>query len=75
MRVVVDISQDEMIVLDRICTELKLSRAELIYHAVTQYIQRHDKGWLVDLPGFGCWKDHPEDGLKYQRQIRPEWDR
>ncbi len=71
----VDFPQDQMEALAELSNRLGMSRSELIRNAVKEYLQRHIKESLDDLPGFGCWSSHSMDGLEYQNQIRREWDR
>lgn len=75
MRTIVDFPKEQLDALDRLRDERKVSRAELIRHAVSRYLQEQTRESLDDLPGFGCWSNHLEDGLEYQRRIRQEWER
>jgi predicted transcriptional regulator len=80
MHTLVDISEEQIKVLDAIAKAKKLSRAELISQAIAVYvewnkplIEGNKRGVFLD--AFGCWKDKDIDGLEYQQKIRAEWDR
>jgi hypothetical protein len=73
MRTLVDIPEEELTLLNRLSKAQNTSRAELVRQAITLFLQPHKE--TRPLPGFGAWKDHPEDGLAYQERLRAEWDR
>ncbi len=73
MRTLVDIPEEELVLLNSLSKAENTSRAELIRRAITAFLQPHRE--TRPLPGFGAWKDFPEDGLAYQEKIRAEWDR
>jgi hypothetical protein len=50
-----------------------VSRAELIWRAVTEYLRRFEAS--PDDAAFGIWQQRGEDGLAYQERMRSEWER
>ena len=73
MRTIVDLPDEQIEALKRIAEHSKLSRAELIRRAVSQYLARHQP--VRDDSAFGIWKTRDEDGLKYQESVRTEWEK
>jgi metal-responsive CopG/Arc/MetJ family transcriptional regulator len=71
MRVLVDIPKPQLDALTEIGRRKGVSRAEVIRTAVDQYLAAARKDVIDD--AFGLWKDHPEDGVAYQRRLREEW--
>jgi hypothetical protein len=50
----------------------RVSRAELIRQAVSQYIEKFRSEPASDA-AFGLWANKKEDGLAYQQRLREEW--
>lgn len=71
MRVLVNISENQIKELTRISKVEKVSRAEVIRQAVEAYIEK--KRRIATDEAFGLWKEHNVDGLAYQERIRSEW--
>jgi hypothetical protein len=81
MRTLIDIPENQLKELARICAARKLSRAEAVRQAVAAFIQQNGtsrdaafglwKGQAVCLPGDN--EPLPEDGLAYQEKLRSEW--
>lgn len=71
MRTIVDLKDDQLDNLARICSREKISRAEAVRQAVALFIAT--KGSLDAKAAFGIWKNRKVDGLEYQQQIRNEW--
>ncbi len=71
MRILVDIPQVDLQLLDRVSKRREISRAELIRQAIrtslTPYRQK------MDHAAFGAWTAMKEDGLAYQQRVRGEW--
>jgi hypothetical protein len=82
MRTIVDIPDDQIKALDRIGNREKLSRAELVRRAVSQYLEAETpkKPRPITNDIFGIAKPGDKrffdglDGVEYQRRIRAEWD-
>lgn len=75
MRILADLSDDDISWLDRKAAETGKSRAALVREAVAGYRARTSDDDLDRF--FGLWKDRADvgDGLDYERRLRSEWDR
>jgi metal-responsive CopG/Arc/MetJ family transcriptional regulator len=71
MWTIVYIQNDQLKELARLSKADGRSRASLIRDAITAYIEKRMA--KKEVRGFGLWKDHPVDGVEYQRKIRSEW--
>jgi len=71
MRTIVDIPEEQLRHLTRICERQHLSRAEVIRRAIAAYLRRSDAA--SEDQAFGLWKDRGIDGLRYQDALREEW--
>ena len=72
MRTIVDLPEEQVDALKVLGRRLNLPRAELVRRAVAEYVLRNRP--IPDDTAFGLWKDHGEDGLRYQEHRRSEWD-
>ncbi len=72
MRTLVDLPEGELEQLNMLSRARRVSRAELIRQAVAGYLEQNKTG-LED--SFGLWKKKAVDGVKYQKQLRGEWER
>ena len=71
MRTIVDIPEEQIEVLGRICQEDKISRAEAIRRAIDAYSkQRQPSIHAV----FGLWRKRKGDALEYEDRVREEWE-
>jgi|GEM_PF-404325 len=72
MRTIVEIPEEKIQVLDKLSKKENVSRAELIRRAIESYLQvSSDK----DMDShFGSWKRKPLDSVKWQRDLRKEWE-
>jgi metal-responsive CopG/Arc/MetJ family transcriptional regulator len=73
MRTVIDLPDEQIEPLKAAAESLKVSRAELIRRAVTEYLRRFEAP--AEDAAFGIWQQCGEDGLAYQERMRSEWDR
>jgi len=73
MRTVIDLPDEQIEPLKAAAESLKVSRAELIRRAVTEYLRRFEAP--AEDAAFGIWQHCGEDGLAYQERMRAEWDR
>lgn len=75
MRILIDLSDDDIRWLDRKAADEGKSRAAIMREAVTAFRATSSQDWLEK--GFGLWAKHGfnEDGLAYQERLRREWDR
>jgi metal-responsive CopG/Arc/MetJ family transcriptional regulator len=71
MRILVDIGDPQIQVLDAMSKQSKRSRAALIRDAVGEYLSRRRP--KQPTAAFGLWGEHGIDGLTYQEKIRAEW--
>jgi metal-responsive CopG/Arc/MetJ family transcriptional regulator len=71
MRTIVELPEDQVRALSRLCRRDKISRAEAIRRAITQYAQR--RGGTDEGRAFGLWRRRGVDGLHYQRRLRRQW--
>ena len=73
MRTIVDIPDDQITALARICARAEISRTEAIRQAIASYTRQHST-----IPSFqeacGLWRDRDLDGQAYQESLRQEWD-
>ncbi len=75
MRTLVDIPEQDLESLNSISKSEKVSRAEVVRRAISNYLAQHKrKGSGID-EAFGLWAGKGEDGLAYQERIRSEWER
>ena len=58
--------------LDALSDSNRVSRAELIRQAVSQYLEKFKPTESSDI-AFGLWANKTEDGLAYQQRLRAEW--
>jgi len=72
MRTLVDIPEADLKKLNRLSKARKTSRAQLVRHAISDYLKAQKKDTLDEV--FGMWKDRGIDGLEYQLKMRAEWD-
>lgn len=70
MRILMDISDQQIKGLTAIGEAEKLSHAELIRQAITAYLEKKRP---KAIEAFGLWKDRKVDGVLYQEQSRSEW--
>ena len=71
MRIIVDLPQDSIDALDKLCKKDRVSRAELMRRAVAEYLSR--TAVPEDDVAFGLWKNCSRDSRAYEDSIRDEW--
>lgn len=71
-RTLVGLSVQDFLALDTLPVAKRVSRAELIRQAVSQYIDKFKAEPTPDA-AFGLWAGKKEDGLAYQQRLREEW--
>ena len=71
MRILIDVPEPDLKLLDKVTRRRSISRAEFIRQAIatslTPYRQK------MNHSAFGAWSDLSEDGLAYQERMRAEW--
>lgn len=75
MRILADLSEDDIQWLDRKATEQGKSRAALLREAIAAYRAGAPDDWLGR--GFGLWRGKAEvgDAVEWQRRERASWTR
>jgi len=71
MKIIVDIPDIQIEILDKISKKEKISRSEVIRRALTNYIAKYSN---KESFGIGIWKGEKLDSMKYQRKVRDEWE-
>ncbi len=73
MRTLIDLPEQQITDLKKLCETRGLSRAEIIRRAINSYLLQHKP---KQVNSFGLWKSEnkqTEDGLEYQQKMRNEW--
>jgi metal-responsive CopG/Arc/MetJ family transcriptional regulator len=73
VRTIIDLPNEQLAELARICRRDGLSRAEVIRRAVDAHLSR-DRSSRRD-EAFGLWRNRRGDALTLERRLRREWDR
>ena len=71
MRTIIDLPEDQVQRLGKLCRREGVSRAEAVRRAVADYLNVHSTRERQD--AFGIWRDRGPDGLEYERRLRREW--
>ena len=73
MRTLIDLPENTIQALRRLSSKEKVSRAEVIRRAIARYLEEHPQVEAgVDV--FGLWKSRKINSLKYQDELRSEWE-
>jgi predicted transcriptional regulator len=72
MRTVIDVPDKLIESLDQLGGAAQTSRAALIREAIVEFL-RH-KAVPQAEAAFGLWRQRQKDGLRYQTEVRGEWD-
>jgi hypothetical protein len=77
VRTIIDLTDDQIEWLAKVCARDGISRAEAIRRALTAERERDDKSNFEENMAavFGMWKDRGIDSLEYERALREEWER
>ncbi|WP_253308469.1 MULTISPECIES: CopG family transcriptional regulator [unclassified Rickettsia] len=73
MRTIIDIPDTQIKILDQLSQKKKISRAQIVRQAVTNYITDYTESKKSYESAFGIWKDKKLDSLTYQSKLREEW--
>lgn len=73
MRTIIDIPDQLIESLDRMGTAHQKSRAALVREAIAEFLRV--KSVPSTEAAFGLWKHRKKDGIKYQADLRKEWER
>ncbi len=71
MRTIIDLPDEHLDALARLCEREGISRAEAIRRAVQDYTR--GQGAEVGESAFGLWRGRKVGGLAYERDLRNEW--
>ncbi len=71
MRTLIDIPETELAQLNKLSRSRRVSRAELVRSAISQYLESHHTEYAKQ--AFGLWAGNKVDGLAYQDKMRSEW--
>lgn len=79
MRTIIELTDEQIEGLRRLCEREGISRAEAVRRGVELLLREKDarmeeRRAALDA-AFGMWKDRDIDGVEYQRALRAEWDR
>jgi metal-responsive CopG/Arc/MetJ family transcriptional regulator len=76
MRTLVDIPEGSLQALNTMAKAKKVSRAELVREAISEYVKAHERQQTGEgiMRSAGAWGKNFEDGLAYQLRLRAEWD-
>ena len=78
VRTIVDIPDEQLEALRRLCERENISRAEAIRRAIAELIARRQRANARDRAILeetaGAWAGYGIDALEYQRKLRAEWD-
>jgi metal-responsive CopG/Arc/MetJ family transcriptional regulator len=70
MRALMDIPDNKIDALTKVCERAGISRAEAVRRAIDAFIQANTP--KTD-EAFGLWKTRPIDGVEYENGMREEW--
>ena len=73
MRTIIDIPQNILEGIDALAKAQKISRAEAVRRAMTEYLEKRRRS--KPDAAFGIWKSRKIDPLAYEDAIRGEWNR
>ena len=71
MRILVDIPESDLKLLDQISKRLEKSRAQFIREAIASSLSPYRR--KMDHSAFGLLAGRVEDGLAFQERMRAEW--
>lgn len=79
MRTIIDLTDEQLVALKRLCEREKISRAEAVRRAVDKLLdeQKNSKAHreaVLDA-AFGSWKHDLRDAREIVDEMRAEWDR
>jgi metal-responsive CopG/Arc/MetJ family transcriptional regulator len=71
MRILVDIPDEDLKLLNGVAKKLAISRAEFVRRAITLSLEPHREARKQQ--AFGLWAHRNLDGVEYQQRLREEW--
>ncbi|MBA3343428.1 MAG: ribbon-helix-helix protein, CopG family [Gemmatimonadaceae bacterium] len=73
MRTIIDIPPHILSEIDALAKKEKISRAEAVRRAMTEYLEKRPRS--RPHAAFGIWKSRKIDPLAYEDALRGEWNR
>jgi metal-responsive CopG/Arc/MetJ family transcriptional regulator len=73
MRTIIELPDEQVEALGNLSAQEKVSRAEIIRRAVSNYIREKQSG--KGRSAFGLWKKKKVNALKYESRLRAEWEK
>jgi len=76
MRILVDIPDDDLAVINSVIKAQSISRAEFIRRAIAQSLTVHRRTQIQKAreAAYGLMAGRSIDGMEYQERIRQEWE-
>ncbi len=71
MRTIIDVPEQALKALDRLCQRERISRAEAIRRAVRLFLGQQLPASDDEI--FGLWRDREIQGRDYEDKLRDEW--
>ncbi|MGC9222512.1 MAG: ribbon-helix-helix protein, CopG family [Terracidiphilus sp.] len=71
MRILIDVPNIDLELLDEVTKQRAVSRAEFIRQAIRTSLTPYRR--KMNHAAFGAWSAMEEDGLAYQERMRSEW--
>jgi hypothetical protein len=69
-RTIIDIPDEQLREIDRVCRALKISRAEAVRRGLTAFLERNQ---TVEENGYGLWRNSSIDAKGLLENIRTKW--
>ena len=69
-RTIIDIPDEQLREIDRVCRALKISRAEAVRRGVSAFLERNQ---TVEENGYGLWRDAEVQAKGLLESIRAKW--
>jgi metal-responsive CopG/Arc/MetJ family transcriptional regulator len=69
-RTIIDIPDEQLREIDRVCRALKISRAEAVRRGATAFLERNQ---TVEENGYGLWRESAVDAKGLLESIRAKW--
>jgi len=69
-RTIIDIPDEQLREIDRVCRALKISRAEAVRRGATAFLERNQ---TVEENGYGLWRESSVDAKGLLENIRTKW--
>jgi metal-responsive CopG/Arc/MetJ family transcriptional regulator len=76
MRILIDIPNDDLAIINAVAKALSISRTEFVRRAIAKYLTAHRQTQIQEArkAAFGLLAGRSIDGMEYQERIRQEWE-